>query len=607
MRPERKWLCRLAGVLAVSSSLACGAAPSVLEHFVTAKGGQLEEGGQPFRFISFNIPNLAYTEDNMQFERPGNFRLPSAFETDDALATIQQMGGRVARLYVLSVRKTNDPADVPRHILGPDKLDEEAMAVFDQVLETANRRGVRLIIPFIDQAGWWGGIEAYAGFRGKTKGEFFTDAQVKADYKRLVSLVLNRVNTRTGVPYKQDKAVLAWELGNELRPPLEWIREMAPYVKQLDPNHLVAESFFTDPDNPGVDIVQDHLYQGDPEAMIKQIHESLRRAAGKKVYMIGEFGFLSTEGMRAIMDTTIREPGVAGALIWSLRFHNQDGGYYWHHEPWGSDFFKAYHWPGGPEGEHYDETRLMRLVRAGAWMIQGRPAPPLEAPGAPTQLSVTDGGLVNWRGSTGAASYDLQSSASAEGPWTTAASQLTDDAAQYHPLAVDEVCQPGQTLRYRLLARNEAGVSEPSKVCGPVTIRCHTLVDEMPNFSRTYRKGGKLELKENDARNHKEDCHRVLGGPGAWLAYHVNGRILGARVFVFGEKDAPELEFRAGVESGQGVTLAARAEDFFGGKEMYDFRRPRLYTLGALAGDGSGLTIEFRNEAQISRVEIEYR
>jgi len=356
-----------------------------------------------------------------------------------------------------------------------------------------------------------------------------------------------------------------------------------------------------------VDIVQDHLYQGDPEAMIKKIHESLKRAAGKKVYMIGEFGFISTEGMKAVLDTTVQEPAIAGALIWSLRFHNQDGGYYWHDEPWGGDFFKAYHWPGGPEGEHYDETRLMRIIRSEAWQIQGLPAPPLTSPAPPTQLSVTDGGVVNWRGSTGAARYDLQSSGGPDGPWTTVAGELTDDATQYHPLAVDEVCQPGQTLWYRLLARNDAGVSESSKVCGPVTIRCRTPVDEMASLFRIYRKGGKPELKSNDARNHKEDCHRVFGEPGAWLAYHVDGKILGARVFVFGGQSAPELAFSSGVQPGQGTILSATAADYYGGKEMYNFHWPRLYTLPAVPEDGSGLTIQFKTAAQISRVEIEYR
>lgn len=599
-----KSLCIFTSTILVATLV--GHAEPGFHNFITAKGDQLMEGDKPFRFISFNIPNLTYTEDNMRFEQLSSFRLPTAYEIDDALATIQQMGGRVARTYVLSIRKTNDAPEIPRHILALDKFDETSMVVLDQTLETANRRGVRLIIPFIDFASWWGGITEFSAWRGKTKNEFFTDPQVREDYKRLVSEVLNRVNTRTGVRYKDDKAVLAWELGNELKAPKEWVREMAPYIKQLDPKHLVAESYFTDPDNAGVDIVQDHLYQGDPVKMIAQIHESVKRAAGKKVYMAGEFGFITTEGMRAIMDTIIREPAVSGGLIWSLRFHNQDGGYYWHHEPWGGDFFKAYHWPGGPAGEPYDETRFMRIVREKAFEIQNRPAPALEKPDAPDLFSVTDGGVITWRGSTGAASYDLQRADKPGGPWQTIAWQLTDDATQYHPLAVDEFAQVGRTYQYRLLARNEAGVSKPSKVFGPLKIRCRTLVDELRNLSLTYRASGKLELRSNDARNFKEDCHRLRGVAGDWVAYQITGKITAVRVYAFGQEGEPGLEFRSGAEGGKGDILTAQTKDFNGGKDMYNFRWPRLYTVAALPGDGSAVTIQFQKETQIGRVEIEY-
>ncbi len=200
---------------------------------------------------------------------------------------LRRWGGKVARIYVLSVHKKDDPPEVVRHILAPDKLNEEAMVVLDQVLESANKHGVRLIIPFVDQASWWGGIQELAAFRGKKKDEFYTDPQVKQDYKDIVKQVLNRVNTKTGVKYKDDKAVLCWELGNELRSPKEWVREMAPVVKEIDPNHLVAESYFTDPDNEGVDIVQDHLYQGNPVAMVEQIHKSVKRAGGQESVLGG--------------------------------------------------------------------------------------------------------------------------------------------------------------------------------------------------------------------------------------------------------------------------------------------------------------------------------
>jgi mannan endo-1,4-beta-mannosidase len=599
---------RFPALLAVSALLVTSlpAAGAGFEHFITAQDGQLFEGNQPYRFLSFNIPNLTYTEDDMRFPQLNPFRLPTTFEIDDALATIAQMGGRVARTYVLSVAKTNDAPNTPRHILAPGNLNEQAMVVLDEVLAAANRHGVRLIIPFVDVNSWWGGIAEMAAWRGKAKLDFYTDPQLKEDYREIVRLVVNRVNTKTGVRYRDDKAVLAWELGNELVAPVEWVREMGPFVKSLAPQQLLAEAYFTAADNPGVDIVQDHLYQGDPEKMLTQIRASVKRATGKRVYMVGEFGFISTEGMRGIMDEIIREPAIAGGLIWSLRFHNQDGGYYWHHEPHGGDFFKAYHWPGGPAGAAYDEPRFMKLVRAKAFEIQSKPVPPLKAPAAPDWLSVTDGGVASWRGAVGAASYDLQRADQAGGPWRTVVWQVTDDATQYRPLAVDEFTQVGQPYFYRLIAQNEAGASPPSPVVGPVKIRCRTLVDEFQNTFLIYRKEGKVELKSNDARNYKEDCHRLRGAPGMWIAYQITGKIKAVRVYAFDEKGEAGLQFHAGSDGRKGERLAARTESFFAGKELYNYRAPRLYTLDGFPRDTSGLSIAFEKETQIARVEIEY-
>ena len=138
-------------------------------------------------------------------------------------------------------------------------------------------------------------------------------------------------------------------------------------------------------------------------------------------------------------------------------------------------------------------------------------------------------------------------------------------------------------------------------------MRCRTLVDELPNLSRTYRKGGKLEPRSNDARNYKEDCHRLWGEPGAWIAYQVPGQLITVRVYVFGEKGQPVLEFYSGNEPGKAPALTAHAQDFYAGKEMYNFRWPRLYTLDCAGGKSDAVTIRFQKEAQISRVEVEYR
>jgi endo-1,4-beta-mannosidase len=163
------------------------------------KGDQLMEAGRPFRFISFNIPNLHLVEDNMVFEDDNAWRWPDAFEITDALESVRQQGGTVVRTYVLSVTRAADPAGVPRHVLGPGRFNEDGFRVLDRVLQVANQTGVRVIIPLVDNWSWWGGRAEYAGFRGKPKEAFWTDPQIIADFKETLRFVLTRTNSLTGV------------------------------------------------------------------------------------------------------------------------------------------------------------------------------------------------------------------------------------------------------------------------------------------------------------------------------------------------------------------------------------------------------------------------
>ena len=98
----------LSALAVLTWALALPAAPRH-DHFIRVQGDQLMEDGQPFRFISWNIPNLHLVEDHIPFAPPGTgWRLPDRFEITDALASVRQMGGTVARTYVLSVRRPQD-------------------------------------------------------------------------------------------------------------------------------------------------------------------------------------------------------------------------------------------------------------------------------------------------------------------------------------------------------------------------------------------------------------------------------------------------------------------------------------------------------------------
>lgn len=64
------------------------------EHFISVSGPRLVDGNQEFRFISWNIPNLNFVEDEMGFSFEHAYGLPTAYEIRDALESVKQMGGR---------------------------------------------------------------------------------------------------------------------------------------------------------------------------------------------------------------------------------------------------------------------------------------------------------------------------------------------------------------------------------------------------------------------------------------------------------------------------------------------------------------------------------
>jgi len=614
----KRVLMRLAVFATLLSCVTCVAAPAKpkaarqgFENFVRRDGDVLKDGNREFRFLSFNIPNLHYVEDDMRFEQGMPFRLPDAFEIDDALGSIEQIGGQVVRMYALSVKKPGDPPELPRHILGPGQFNEQAFVALDQVIAAAHRHRVRVIIPFIDQWSWWGGMTELAGFRGKKPEEFWTDPQVIEDYKGIVGFVVNRLNTVTGIRYRDDKAILAWETGNELHSTPEWTKQVTAHIKSLDSQHLVVDGTHrqvllpSSLEDPSVDFVQTHHYEKDPREMIAHISESANMARGKKPYHLGEFGFLSTAALSAVMDT-VRDQKLAGALLWSLRYRTRDGGFYWHHEPAGGDYFKAYHWPGFESGGKYDERRLMRLVREKALGIRGLTPPPLAEPKPPHLLSVTSGGQMSWQGSVGAACYDVQRAEAAKGPWTTVGAGVSDAQVQYRPLFVDESVRPGKAYYYRVIARNSSGSSKPSNAVGPVRVTHRTLVDEFWNDSRMFAKEGKLRFVENEARKFKEDCHRLSGEANSAVVYYAPGGIQAARVFLFSPSDQPGIRVafsKDGKAFKPAEPVVTRTATY--GEDAYGFWKAMLCSADPGESACNYVKIEFQSEAQLSRIEVD--
>ncbi|HZL12900.1 MAG TPA: hypothetical protein VFC85_02040 [Verrucomicrobiae bacterium] len=583
------------------------AAETPFQNFITVKDAQLMDGGQPFRFISFNIPNLLLVEDNLPFTELSAWRLPDRFEMTDGLATVRQLGGTVVRTYSISAARAATP-DMPACVIGPGKFNEEAFRAIDLALQVANEQHIRLIIPLVNNWIWMGGRGEYAAWRGKTKDDFWTDPQLIADFEKTIQFVLTRTNTLTGVRYCDNKAVLCWETGNELASPVSWTREISRYIKSLDTNHLVMDGWDSNirPEvlaMTNVDIVTTHHY---PSLRMKKTFAELIRAnaektKGKKAYIVGEFGFVGTPQMAAAMKA-IQDSSAAGGLLWSLRFRDRDGGFYWHSEPDGAGLYKAFHWPASPIGDSYDEKNLMAITRADAFAIRGLPVPAIPIPAAPKLLPISDASAISWQGSVGASGYQVERSAKRDGGWQIIVTNVDEAAFQYRPLFADENAPAGKWF-YRVCAKNESGISEPSNVVGPVNVKNDTLVDELNDFSKIDSKQGDWKIADRDCRKAKEDTYRAAGNAGDELVYQLPTTIKTFRVFAFFPNDVTAPKFSISDDGKTFHEVAAQSEMYFAGAGDYGYWKPVLYH-AEKTGGGKFLKITLGGETQISRVEI---
>jgi len=468
-----------------------------IKTMVTRKEDKLMVGDQEFRFLGLDAPNIQQNENQVRDDRANRF--PDAYEIRDILGGIQREGGLATRTFSLSVASPDDHG-MPVYITGQRTYNETAFQCLDRIIALAHEYNVRLIIPFIASQSFASvrGVDEFSTLSGKPKGSFWTDETVKADFRHFLDFVVLRTNTVNGILYKNDPAILCWQLGNEFgsypgdrglkyddwSPKiLAWSLEMAAYLKRADPNHLIMDAGGADRKqllaDPNIDIISDHLYEywsklsGGPSELSPMARRSREECKGKKPLIVDEFGLASVENVHALMDT-IREAGISGGLMWSIRAHRRDGGWYYHNE--GGTPVNSFHVPGFPVGFGYDETRLLDLLKKEAYAMRGLDVPPVERP-TPAPVLMLKGDGFTWRGSTGAEAYTLERAESPAGPWRVIATTLEDsviaDVKNFEPtqaaaealvLYHDEYRDKSHVSFYRLRGFNIAGETDYSNV-----------------------------------------------------------------------------------------------------------------------------------------------
>ncbi|HOA73972.1 MAG TPA: cellulase family glycosylhydrolase [Phycisphaerae bacterium] len=222
-----------------------GAQPVV--DFVRRSGWQFVARGRPIRFAGTNC----YCQ--MIHRRTGHTG------ADDVLDAMAARGMNLLRTWAFQdcAERPGDcllGAPAERLPAGKEPVDyvcEETLVALDRTIAAAAARGIYVVLTLVNNWDDFGGMNRWTLWRfGRGDHDaFFTDPTIRCWYKSLANLLVGRVNTVTGRAYRDEPAILTWQLANEARLARggadgtaidAWIAEMAEHIKGIDPNHMVS-------------------------------------------------------------------------------------------------------------------------------------------------------------------------------------------------------------------------------------------------------------------------------------------------------------------------------------------------------------------------------
>jgi mannan endo-1,4-beta-mannosidase len=244
------------------ASLATGSKRA--DEFVGVRHGQFQLRGHPYFYVGTNLwygcylsdPNLADGQNRMIRE----------------LDRLQGIG--VTNIRLLAGSETSPLAGaISRGITrAPHDWDEDLLRGLDFCLAEMAKRNMRAILFVSNYWQWSGGFAQYvrwitgetipdpdlpkiaAGNWGafmKFSARLYITPAANQLYLDYVSHVIQRRNTINGRVYRDDPAIMTWELANEPRPGTDeaisgvpafckWVDATARFIHNQDPNHLVC-------------------------------------------------------------------------------------------------------------------------------------------------------------------------------------------------------------------------------------------------------------------------------------------------------------------------------------------------------------------------------
>jgi mannan endo-1,4-beta-mannosidase len=288
--------------------------------FLTRNGENLSLDGKNFISVGSNAYWLGYTE---------GYGYPSKPQVEEMFIAVTRLGGNTIRSHTLGHSSGSSDSLRPYD----NNLNENAWDSIDYAFSMARKYNVKIIAPLTDGYSWYNGNYGhFCAPRGVDKKEFWTNKQVRDDFKDYINKYLNHYNPYNKCFIKDDPSLGMIELGNELGniregansytiPTYDWLLDISNYVRSIDKNHLIlnpADESLGQSNEMGIENLDchgAHFYWEDYNRLDHGIN--IVRQAGKP-YIVGEYSSFANEKWYRDLESR----NVKASWFWSMYPHS---------------------------------------------------------------------------------------------------------------------------------------------------------------------------------------------------------------------------------------------------------------------------------------------
>ena len=234
--------------------------------FVIVQNGKFMLDGKPYTFVGTNF----WQGMNLGVKAPSGDRA----QLDAELDRLQQLGVTNLRVMAASEGPNSEPNRmVPALMTAPGVYDNSMLDGLDYLIAGMGKRNLRAVMILNNYWQWSGGMAQYVSWHEKSaipypgdwgvfmaySAKFYACGECQMWYRNHISMIVNHINPYTGLKYRDDPTIFAWELANEPRRyPVAWINDTAAYIKSLDPNHMVTTGSEGTPPGERQDFIKTH-------------------------------------------------------------------------------------------------------------------------------------------------------------------------------------------------------------------------------------------------------------------------------------------------------------------------------------------------------------